>query len=82
MFSKILTRMQQRIREKQYIMTLHGEEEMDADALTIDDVEHCMRAGEIIERQKDSVTAEWKYRITGKALGGGRMETIAKLSPT
>lgn len=74
--------MRQRFREKYYIMTLHGEEEMDADNLTIYDVENCILAGRIIERQQDAITAEWKYRIEGKALDDGKMETIAKLSPT
>lgn len=74
--------MRKKIREKQYIMTLHGEEEMDADDLTIYDIENCMLTGRIVERQQDLVAAEWKYRIQGKARDGSRMETVAKLSPT
>ena len=38
--------------------------------------------GNIIERQRDRVTAEWKYRIRGEALTGDDIEVIAKLSPT
>ena len=38
--------------------------------------------GEIIERQKDKVTAEWKYRIRGETIEGNEVEVIAKLSPT
>ena len=39
-------------------------------------------AGEILERQKDRVTAESKYRLKGETVGGGEVEVLAKLSPT
>lgn len=34
-------------------MTLHAEEEMSDDGLTIYDIEHCILTGKIIERQKN-----------------------------
>ena len=58
MFERILKRMREKIRTLDYIMTIHAEEEKDADNLTIFDVEHCILAGEIVQRQKDKVTAE------------------------
>lgn len=63
-------------------MTIHGEEEMHNDSLTIFDVERCILTGKILERQKDKVTAEWKYRINGQSLSGGEVEVVTKLSPT
>jgi hypothetical protein len=63
-------------------MSIHAEEEMNDDCLTIFDVEHCILIGKIIERQKDKDTAEWKYRIDGKSLSGGELEVVAKISPT
>jgi hypothetical protein len=39
MFDRVLKRMRERIQSRQYVMTLHAEEEMDADGLTIYDVE-------------------------------------------
>jgi hypothetical protein len=36
----------------------------------------------ILERQKDKLTAEWKYRIHGKSLAGRKVEAVTKLSPT
>jgi hypothetical protein len=63
-------------------MTLHAEEEMDNEDLTIWDVECCILTGEIIECQKDRITSEWKYRIQGQAFDGLEIETIVKLSPT
>ena len=63
-------------------MTVHAEEEMSDDNLTIYDIEEGILTGEILERQKDRVTAESKYRIRGKSLDGEEVEIITKLSPT
>ena len=82
MFDRILKEMREKIRNREYIMTIHGEEEMDNDSLSIFDVERCILTGKILERQRDKVSAEWKYRINGKALTGGEVEVVAKLSPT
>jgi len=38
--------------------------------------------GKIVERQKNKVTAEWKYRIIGQTVDSSEVEIIAKLSPT
>jgi hypothetical protein len=35
-----------------------------------------------LERQKDKVTAEWKYLIRGETIEGGEIELIVKLGPT
>ncbi len=82
MFDRILKEMRDKIRNRKYILTIHGEEEMVNDSLSIYDVERCILTGRILERQKDKVTAEWKYRINGKSLSGGEVEVVAKLSPT
>ena len=82
MFDRILKEMQDKIRNREYVMTLHGEEEMNNDSLTIYDVEHCILTGKILERQKGRVTAEWKYRLNGRSFSGEDVEIIAKLSPT
>ena len=82
MFERILSRMRKKIRERKYIMTLHAEEEMNEDGLTIYDVERGILTGQISERQRDKVTAEWKYLITGETVEGREIELIAKLSPT
>ena len=68
MLERILKRMREKIRHRQYVMTLHTEEEMDDDDLTIFDVERGILVGEILERQKEKVITEWKYRIKGKRL--------------
>jgi hypothetical protein len=82
MFDRILKEMCDKIRRREYVMSIHAEEEMDDDCLTIFDVESCILTGKILERQKDKATAEWKYRINGQSLSGEEVEVIAKLSPT
>ena len=39
MYSRILKQMQDKVRKRQYVMTLHAEEEMSEDGLTIFDIE-------------------------------------------
>lgn len=63
-------------------MTHHARKEMNDDSLTVYDVESGILTGDIIERQRDRVTAEWKYRIRGETLTGDDIEVIAKLSTT
>lgn len=82
MFNRILKEMRNKVRGREYIMSIHAEEEMDDEDLSIFDVEGCILTGKILERQKDKVTAEWKYRINGKSLSGGEFELLAKLSLT
>ena len=74
MFDRILKEMRDKIRRREYIMSIHAEEEMNDDDLSIFDVEACILTGKILERQKDKVTAEWKYRINGQSLSGGEVE--------
>jgi hypothetical protein len=63
-------------------MTLHAEEEMNKDCLSIFNIEDCILFGSIVECQKDRMSAEWKYRIHWQMYHDCGMELIAKLSPT
>lgn len=82
MFERILRRLREKIRTRQYVVSVHADEEMDDDDLTIYDVEEGILTGEIFRREKDRVTAEWKYWIRGETMDGAEVEEIAKLSPT
>jgi hypothetical protein len=82
MFENILKQMREKIRALQYVMTLHAEEEMDSDDLSIFDIEQAILTGRIIERQKDSETGEWKYLIRGKSLEDREVVAVSKLSWT
>ena len=82
MFDRILKEMRDKIRKLEYIMTIHADDEMNDDCLTIFDIERCVLTGRILERQKDKDTSEWKYRINGQSLSDNEVEIVAKISPT
>ncbi len=82
MYERVLRQMRERVRTRQYVMTLHGEEEMDEDELSIFDVESAILTGKIIERQKEQASGEWKYVLHGEAVAGDALMVVAKLSPT
>jgi len=82
MLERLLKRMREKIRTRQYVMTVHAEEEMDEDDLTIFDVERCILTGEIIDKHKDPETKEWKYLVKGHSLTGHAVITVTKLAPT
>lgn len=82
MYDRLLKRMRELIRVRRYIMPLHAEDEMEADSLTIYDVESVILTGKIIERQKDRASAEWKYLISGQSLADEAVMVAVKFSPT
>ncbi len=82
MYDRMLRQMRERIRTRQYVMTVHAEEEMDNDNLSIFDVERAILTGRIVERQQDRVTAEWKYLVEGETVSGDLVVVVAKLSVT
>jgi hypothetical protein len=80
MCGRILRRMRQKIRDLDYVMTLHAEQEMADDDLTILDVERAVLEGAIRERQRDHQYRSWKYVIAGPTMGGETAEVVARLS--
>ena len=82
MFKKILMMMREKIRLNQYVLTIHADEEMDADEFSIFDVENCILVGEIAERQKDINSGEWKYLVNGHSMDNDNMSIVGKISPT
>ena len=82
MFDPVLQRMREKIRALDYVMTIHAEEEMEDEDISILDVEHAILAGEIIEQQQDQETGEWKYLIAGNTLADDPIIVVAKLALT
>ena len=82
MFDRILKRMRELVRTREYVITMHAADEMDADGLTVFDAESIVLTGQIVERQKDRASAEWKYLVTGQSLAGHRATVVVKLGPT
>jgi len=60
-------------------MTTQADEEADADGLSVLDIESVILTGEIVERQRDRETHEWKYVLRGQTLDGQGAFVVAKL---
>ncbi len=82
MYERFLRRIQEHIRQGEYLITNHVRDEMDEDGFTLYDLEHAILSGTVVERQRDRVTREAKYRLRGMAADGREMEIITKLSFT
>ena len=80
MYERILQRLRESIRSLDYVVPLHADEEMDDDGLTVFDLENAVLTGDIVERQRDGSTREWKYIISGEALDGSTVCVVGKLS--
>lgn len=55
---------------------------MKEDDLSIFDVERMILTGDIIERQRDQETGEWKYLVRGHVMDGSESMVICKLGAT
>ena len=82
MYDRLLKRMRELVRVRRYIMSLHAEDEMEADGLTIYDVESTVLTGKIIGRQRDRISQEWKYLVGGQSLAREAVTAVVKFSPT
>ena len=82
MYNRILRQMREKVRLRQYAMTLHAEEEMNDDGFTIFDIERAILTGEIVERQADHQSAEWKYLIVGQSVYKEPIVVVAKIGTT
>ena len=82
MFERILARLRMLVRDSGYVLTVHGQEAMEDDDLTIFDVERCLLTGSIVERQRDRQRREWKYLVQGQAIDGTPIVVVAKIGPT
>ena len=76
MFESVLKSIREKIRGTQYIMSYHARKEMLEDDLSVDDVELAILTGRILERHRDRVTAEWKYRLQGEATDERMVEVV------
>ena len=82
MYDAELKRKRELVRARRYVMTLHAEEEMEADDLAVFDIESVIRTGQVTERQRDRQSDEWKYLVRGHALSVAVVTVVAKFSVT
>jgi hypothetical protein len=81
-FERVLRRMRALAREGRYVLTVHAQDAMEEDDLTIFDVVRCFITGRIIERQWDGRLNEWKYLVRGLATDHTGLVAVAKIGPT
>jgi hypothetical protein len=82
MHEGVLRRIQEKVRSQAYVVTLHADDEMYEDELTIQDLEHAVATGSVVERQKDQHSHEGKYVIHGSSLRSEPVAVVAKLGFT
>ena len=80
MFDHILYQIQEKVRSREYVLTLHAEDEMVDDGLTYFDVENALLTGRIVGRQKDLLTNEWKYVVEGRTHGSEIAVVVSKFA--
>ncbi len=79
MYERILRRMREKIRSHDYVMTTHADEEMWEDGLSIQDVENAILRGQIVARQEDRYSDQWKYLVRGDSLDSRPVVVVAKV---
>ena len=82
MLDSVLRRLRDHVRRGDYVLTLHADEEMDADGLGVFDVEAAILSGKIVERQRDRATQEPKYVLRGRGLKAEPVGVVVKFGPT
>jgi alkylhydroperoxidase family enzyme len=81
LFQHHLTIFREKIRLSQYLVSIHADEEMRDDDLSIYDIENCILTGQITERQKSELSGEWKYVIRGHSFDGDAVFVVVKERP-
>ncbi len=67
------------VREGNYVLTHHALDEMIADDLHVQDIEHIVMRGSVIRVEADLESRERKYVIFGKSRDGFEGEVVAKI---
>jgi len=79
-FDRVLRKMQELVWRNRYVITFHGVEEMEADRLTPTELESCILTGQVIGRERDRRTREWKYLVRGNTSADDEAVVVAKCS--
>lgn len=79
MFEQALHKMRDCVRRGDVKVRFHASLEMLEDNLDRIDIEYAILHGIIVERQRDRVTREHKYRIVGTTYEGLPLEVVAKI---
>jgi len=78
---RTLQRIRQRVLDRRYFLSQHGEDEMFADNLERADVEHAILQGQIDKKLSRDARGT-RYRVVGPALDGRPMAVICRVHET
>ena len=74
-----IARLRELVRTLAYSISLHADDELDEDDLTVFDLETILLSGTIVERQIDRDSRETKYIVRGNTLAGQQAECVVKI---
>jgi hypothetical protein len=77
MYPRILQQLQTVVREGNYVLSIHVENELENDGFTDQDLEGAILNGEIVRRERDAIGRP-KYVIEGMALDGRGLTTVVQ----
>ena len=77
MYPRILEQIRALVRQGEYVLSIHAENEMADDGLTERDLEAAILNGRIVRREKDRIGRQ-KYVIEGTALDGRGLTAVAQ----
>ena len=77
MYPRILHQIQALVRQGDYVLSIHVENELENDGFTDQDLEAAILTGEIVRRERDTLGRP-KYVIEGMALDGRGLTTVTQ----
>jgi len=77
MYPRILQQLQSLIRQGEYILSVHVENELEDDGFTDQDLEAAILNGKIVRRERDEIGRP-KYVIEGSALDGRGLTAVVQ----
>ena len=81
MYPRLLQQIRSLVRQGNYVLSLHAQNEMANDRFTEEDLEGSILNGEIVRRQRDRIGRP-KYVIEGTALDGRGLTAVVQLFQT
>ena len=78
---RVLRRIRQAVRERQYRISSHANEEMSNDELVLEDIERILLTGEIRRTLADDPRGD-RYEIVGDAIDGRRGCVVCRFLPS
>jgi Domain of unknown function (DUF4258) len=77
MYPRVLQQIQALVRQGEYVLSNHAENELADDGFSDEDLETALLNGEIVQRERDNI-GRLKYVIEGTALGGRGLTAVVQ----